>query len=127
MRKLLCVKAPDEPADIKVVGLSGTTALLTWLPPNFPNGIITKYTLYWKTEDSKQTKEKVVAHRPTYGEDEFTQKLRGLDESGRYSFWVTAHTNAGIGKPSRTVSMKMSSILWTQCAKAFRFQHSCEP
>lgn len=38
--------APGPPADIKVVVMSSSSLLVSWLPPLEPNGIVTKYNLY---------------------------------------------------------------------------------
>jgi len=34
---------PEAPADIKVVSSSSQSLYISWLPPNEPNGVITKY------------------------------------------------------------------------------------
>ncbi|CAL8129128.1 unnamed protein product [Orchesella dallaii] len=105
---------PDEPADIKVVPLSGTSVLLSWLPPSFPNGIITKYFLFWKLEDGDQIKEKVFIPPSSSSsfqleEDQFFQEIRRLQAFKQYSFWVKASTNAGIGNASRLEKILLSS------------------
>jgi len=37
---------PSVPADIKAVVSSKRSILVSWLPPELPNGVIKKYTLY---------------------------------------------------------------------------------
>lgn len=43
---LVGVAAPGAPADIKVAVSSSNSLVVSWLPPNDPNGLITKYNLY---------------------------------------------------------------------------------
>lgn len=40
---------PGAPADIKAVVMSSDTILVSWKPPLHSNGIITKFTLYWRS------------------------------------------------------------------------------
>ncbi|CAL8129109.1 unnamed protein product [Orchesella dallaii] len=92
---------PEEPADLKVALLSATSALVSWLRPRHSNGIITKYTVFWKAEDSEQMKEKsVFISDAGEEEDEFFQEIRRLKDSTKYSIWVKASTSIGIGRAS---------------------------
>lgn len=40
------VLVPSSPVDIKVMVSSPQSLLVSWLPPNEANGILTKYNLY---------------------------------------------------------------------------------
>ncbi|KAF8774513.1 Down syndrome cell adhesion molecule-like [Argiope bruennichi] len=40
---------PGPPADIKAVVMSSDTILVSWKPPLHSNGLITKFTLYWRS------------------------------------------------------------------------------
>lgn len=105
---------PDEPQDIKVVLSTQTAVLITWLPPERPNGVIQKYTIFWKSDDSEQVKEKqFVPLSPgttstTLDVEQLFLEIRRLKEKNQYSFWVTAATNSGAGRASRTETVQMS-------------------
>lgn len=45
--KLIClVTVPEPPAGLKSILISPNIALISWIPPKYPNGQITHYTLY---------------------------------------------------------------------------------
>ncbi|ODM92162.1 Down syndrome cell adhesion molecule-like protein Dscam2 [Orchesella cincta] len=104
---------PEEPADIKVVSLSSTSALVSWLPPTSSNGVITKYTVFWKSGESETVKEKqvVISSESNSEEDEFHLEIRRLRESLPYSVWVKASTSVGTGRATRTETFQLSSLL----------------
>ncbi|CAL8129113.1 unnamed protein product [Orchesella dallaii] len=123
---------PEEPADLKVALLSATSALVSWLRPRHSNGIITKYTVFWKAEDSEQMKEKSVFISDAGAEeDEFFQEIRRLKDSVQYSAFVMASTSIGVGRSSHietfTVGTKVpariasfSSVRNTEIGHNFR-------
>lgn len=39
---------PGAPAAVKVVATSTTSLLVSWLPPNRPNGPILRYTVFYR-------------------------------------------------------------------------------
>lgn len=41
---------PDAPTSVKALVMSADSILVSWLPPDRPNGIITQYTVYFKEE-----------------------------------------------------------------------------
>uniref|UniRef100_A0A1B0GKQ0 Down syndrome cell adhesion molecule-like protein Dscam2 n=2 Tax=Lutzomyia longipalpis TaxID=7200 RepID=A0A1B0GKQ0_LUTLO len=80
--------APEAPADIKVVVSSPQSLFVSWLPPNEPNGVITKYNLYTRV---------------------LSYEAKGLQAHVEYQFWVTASTRVGEGKSSRVASQITSN------------------
>lgn len=52
-KKLICscfFSVPDAPTSVKALVMSADSILVSWLPPDRPNGIITQYTVYFKEE-----------------------------------------------------------------------------
>ncbi|KAJ9581127.1 hypothetical protein L9F63_023697, partial [Diploptera punctata] len=90
---------PSEPAGIKAVVMDKETILLSWKPPRYPNGIVTKYKVYMRPLDdlglAKDNFE--VPSQETY------YTITHLILNHRYEFWVTAYTIIGQGPPSRHV------------------------
>jgi hypothetical protein len=99
---------PEEPGDLKVLSTSSTSVLVSWLMPRHPNGIMTKYTIYWKAEDAESVKEK--SYVPGFADEEqLTTEVRRLRENHKYTFWVTGTTTAGTGKPSKLQTVVLTS------------------
>ncbi|XP_006825869.1 cell adhesion molecule DSCAM-like [Saccoglossus kowalevskii] len=93
---------PEEPADVKAHSQSPTSVMLSWLPPLYPNGIITKYTVYtrYKEGNTEMTEELVLAPPPVT----LYHTITNLQTNYEYDFWVTASTIVGEGIPSRIVT-----------------------
>nr|CAD7427386.1 unnamed protein product [Timema monikensis] len=103
------------PAEIKVVVSSSQSLLVSWLPPNDPNGVLTKYNLYTRIATS------VLLSRIVDGRDELNHAKRnlpsqhtsyeskGLQQHVEYQFWVTASTRVGEGHSSRVVAQVPTS------------------
>ncbi|CAL8129108.1 unnamed protein product [Orchesella dallaii] len=101
---------PEEPADLKVFLSSANSSLVSWLPPRHSSGIITKYTVFWKSEDSEHLKEKSVFTSDFNAEvDEFFTGLRRLKDSTKYSVWVKASTSIGTGRASQIETFTVGS------------------
>jgi Down syndrome cell adhesion protein 1 len=90
-----------------VLASGPNSAIVSWLPPSHPNGIITKYKITWKSEDPEGVKEKY--HSPSIEEDQMFMEVRRLKENKRYSFWVTPATSLGFGRPTAMESVMISS------------------
>jgi len=104
------IVVPAEPADLKVLSTSASSALVSWLPPVYPNGIMRKYTIYWKADDTESSvKEKSFAPSGSPDEEELSLEIRRLRENQKYTFWVTGTTSAGTGKSSKLKSVLISS------------------
>nr|XP_027238254.1 Down syndrome cell adhesion molecule-like protein Dscam2 [Penaeus vannamei] len=96
---------PDAPTSVKALVMSADSILVSWLPPDRPNGIITQYTVYFKEEgksDSEAEQEKLLSSQLNY-------EANGLKQRDEYVFWVTASTTIGEGEKSESVHLKLSS------------------
>ncbi|XP_073841216.1 cell adhesion molecule Dscam2-like [Musca autumnalis] len=93
--------APEAPADIKVVVSSPQSLYVSWLPPNEPNGVITKYNLYTRVVNGREelnNEKRSLPSQQTYYE------AKNLHPHMEYQFWVTASTRVGEGKSSKVSS-----------------------
>ncbi|XP_040563720.1 cell adhesion molecule Dscam2 isoform X2 [Lepeophtheirus salmonis] len=88
---------PGQPAKVKTFPLSDRSILVSWLPPQEPNGIIVSYTLYTRIRTGTPS---------THGEPKGGTPIRrtarhfvvnGLKQSFYYQFWITASTKYGEG------------------------------
>ncbi|CAL8103483.1 unnamed protein product [Orchesella dallaii] len=88
---------PSPPSSIKALVSSRRSILVSWLPPEFPNGRIEKYTLYSRQMDLTKVEKKFLqAH-------EIKHEFSTLKEGQAYEFWVTASTKIGEGTPTSRV------------------------
>ncbi|XP_055627630.1 cell adhesion molecule Dscam2 isoform X4 [Toxorhynchites rutilus septentrionalis] len=98
--------APEAPADIKIAISSQSSLYVSWLPPNEPNGIITKYNLYVRAvngrEELSNDKRNVPSHTLFF-------EAKQLQSHTEYQFWVSASTRVGEGKSTRVVSQMASN------------------
>jgi hypothetical protein len=81
---------------------------VSWLPPRFPNGIITKYRVAWKSDDLEGVKDRYYV---TSGNEDqqMLMEVRRLKENKRFTFWVTPATSLGLGKPSEMLDVTVSN------------------
>ncbi|XP_046991954.1 Down syndrome cell adhesion molecule-like protein Dscam2 [Schistocerca americana] len=95
---------PGPPAAMKAFSLTSDSILVSWLPPENPNGIITQYTIYCngKHHLSKPMKFQV-------GATTFVHEVRGLRELEQFEFWVTASTSVGEGESPKPVTQAPNS------------------
>ncbi|XP_026832516.1 Down syndrome cell adhesion molecule-like protein Dscam2 isoform X3 [Drosophila erecta] len=92
---------PEAPADIKVVSSSSQSLYISWLPPNEPNGVITKYSLYTRVVNGR---EELNNEKRSLPSQQAYYEAKGLHPHMEYQFWVTASTRVGEGKSSRVSS-----------------------
>ncbi|XP_038217932.1 Down syndrome cell adhesion molecule-like protein Dscam2 [Zerene cesonia] len=94
---------PGPPADIKVLVLSSSSLLISWKPPDQPNGEILYYTVYVKPIglSGGVTLSQRVGGARTWAE------ARGLP-AAPHEAWVAAHTRAGAGPPSKRLTQTPS-------------------
>ncbi|XP_076367083.1 cell adhesion molecule Dscam1-like isoform X2 [Tachypleus tridentatus] len=92
--------APSAPADIKAVVVSKDTIWVVWKPPSRPNGIITNYSLFWRSAANGHKNATVIPVQA----GQLDYKVSGFQEGSRNEFWVTASTSRGEGDPTRVVS-----------------------
>lgn len=74
---------------------------VSWLPPNEPNGIVTKYNLYTRVVNGR---EELNHEKRTVSAQVQTYEATGLQAHIEYQYWVTASTRVGEGKSSTVVS-----------------------
>lgn len=89
---------PEAPAAIKALKSGSQTVMVSWLPPSQPNGVISKYTVYYREiYGSIPKKEDVSQH-------ELSFEVFGLNSNTPYEFWVSASADWGEGKTTESVS-----------------------
>lgn len=98
--------APEAPSDIKVVVSSPSSLYVSWLPPNEPNGIITKYILYSRDVNGR---EELNHDKKTLPSQQLYYEAKNLQSLIEYQFWVSASTRIGEGHSSRVVSAMTST------------------
>uniref|UniRef100_A0A6B2E762 Putative down syndrome cell adhesion molecule 2 isoform r n=1 Tax=Phlebotomus kandelakii TaxID=1109342 RepID=A0A6B2E762_9DIPT len=98
--------APEAPAEIKVVVSSPQSLFVSWLPPNEPNGVITKYNLYTRVVNGR---EEINNEKRNLPSQQLSYEAKGLQAHVEYQFWVTASTRVGEGKSSRVASQITSN------------------
>jgi Down syndrome cell adhesion protein 1 len=97
---------PEAPSDIKIVVSSSTSLYVSWLPPIFSNGVITKYNLYTRQvngRDELHNEKKTINALQSYYE------ATNLMPHVEYQFWVSSSTRVGEGKSSKVVSLSTSN------------------
>nr|CAD7459082.1 unnamed protein product [Timema tahoe] len=97
---------PGAPAEIKVVVSSSQSLLVSWLPPNDPNGVLTKYNLYTRIVDGRDELNHAKRNLPS---QHTSYESKGLQQHVEYQFWVTASTRVGEGHSSRVVAQVPTS------------------
>nr|XP_045611137.1 Down syndrome cell adhesion molecule-like protein Dscam2 isoform X3 [Procambarus clarkii] len=96
---------PESPTSVKALVMSADSILVSWLPPERPNGIITQYTVYYKEHgksDVETVQQKLLPSTLSY-------EATGLKRRDDYVFWVTASTTVGEGEMSQLVHLKLSN------------------
>ncbi|XP_076062140.1 Down syndrome cell adhesion molecule 1 isoform X8 [Oratosquilla oratoria] len=96
---------PEAPTSVKALVMSAESILVSWQPPERPNGIITQYTVYFK-EHGKADSD---AHPKKLPPSQKSYEATGLKHRDDYVFWVTASTTFGEGEPSQPVHLKLSN------------------
>ncbi|XP_065340871.1 cell adhesion molecule Dscam1 isoform X26 [Cloeon dipterum] len=102
--------APEPPSALKALVMSESSILVSWKPPEQPNGIVTQYTVYFREEtpvegearENAPKSEKVPPFQMSY-------EASGLKKKTNYEFWVTASTNIGEGQQSKSVILAPST------------------
>ncbi|XP_069678028.1 cell adhesion molecule Dscam1 isoform X19 [Periplaneta americana] len=98
---------PEAPNAVKALVMSGDSILVSWKPPEQPNGIVSQYTVYVR-EDSEEAKDEEPKGTkvPPF---QMSFEASDLKKKERYEFWVTASTIIGEGQPSKSVSLSPSN------------------
>ncbi|KAK5645477.1 hypothetical protein RI129_006777 [Pyrocoelia pectoralis] len=107
---------PEAPVSIKALVMSTTSILISWKPPQEPNGIVEQYTVYVREAGLAETEEvnsestpKTQKIVPNIKNQNLSFQAKDLDNKLKYEFWVTASTNIGEGQASKSVVMTPSA------------------
>ncbi|XP_047735527.1 Down syndrome cell adhesion molecule-like protein Dscam2 [Hyalella azteca] len=101
---------PSAPESIKAVAVGPHSAIVAWRPPLRTNGLVTKYTVRWRTPaDAKTWPSDLVSTKVVDGEER-TTTVHDLPQEA-IEFWVTASTEAGQGERSNVVTVHPSNVV----------------
>ncbi|CAG7820907.1 unnamed protein product, partial [Allacma fusca] len=95
----MLIAVPSAPAGLKAVVSSRRSVLISWLPPETPNGRINKFTLYIRFMEGTKIEKRILE-----GED-YYYEAAGLKEGQAYEFWLTASTRMGEGDSTPRVQI----------------------
>ncbi|CAH3043649.1 unnamed protein product, partial [Porites evermanni] len=89
-----------------VTALNSTSVLVEWerVPKESRNGIITKYTIYYRDE-LKKAEGTMVFKRPNE-----TAIINGLRQQAEYSFWIVAATSKGNSPLSNAIKATTDAV-----------------
>ncbi|GLG93666.1 Tyrosine-protein phosphatase Lar [Gryllus bimaculatus] len=90
---------PGEPEEIKALVMDDETILLSWKPPQYPNGRIRKYKVYMRSLDGGGLAKDNFDLPP----EQTYYSITHLKLHHRYEFWVRALTAVGEGDPSHRI------------------------
>ena len=83
------VLVPSEVQSLEIVSFNSSSVTLQWRRPEFPNGVVTHYSVQLNENDIVNISSNVLMY--TNG---------GLSPDTVYVLQLTAHTGAGAGPPS---------------------------
>ncbi|XP_059143240.1 cell adhesion molecule DSCAM-like [Physella acuta] len=90
---------PDAPSNIIALATNDSAIIVAWTQPARPNGIITKYSLYFNNESSPEVTDVLFELSPNVTNYMMGGLARGVD----YAFRVTASTAMGEGKSTKYI------------------------
>ena len=82
---------PSEPQQLEILLITSTSVTLQWMPPKYPNGAITRYSVHF---DGRSIDE--------FGDKEsnkITGTIEELSPNTEYVIKMKAHTQVGPGPP----------------------------
>ncbi|CAL4225443.1 unnamed protein product, partial [Meganyctiphanes norvegica] len=100
---VICSTAQDVPeavSGIKAVVSGPQTVMVSWLPPEHPNGRITHYTVHWTLATARTRPHTVRLEKHTHH-----HKIIKLMQK-KYEVWVKASTEVGEGPSSKVVKVE---------------------
>ncbi|XP_046683014.1 Down syndrome cell adhesion molecule-like protein Dscam2 [Homalodisca vitripennis] len=100
---------PDPPANIKAMLESPDIAVVAWLPPTHPNGIILKYGIYIRVMDGGHQIDIKNMQQPPSSLDHLRYTFPGLKKRHVYEFFVTAFTKVGESQSTSVASVTPST------------------
>ena len=83
--------APSEPQQLEVVTITSTSVTLQWMPPKYPNGIITQYSIHYDKIDIDDFGNKFS--------DKMIGTIERLSPDTVYLLKMKAYTRIGPGPP----------------------------
>ena len=93
---------PSAPCSLEVDTVTSTSVTLQWMPPDFPNGVITKYSIEYNGKFIDEFGGKVS--------DKMMGTIEGLSSDTAYVLELKAYTRIGAG-PSASVTEKTRKLL----------------
>ena len=84
---------PSEPKLLEAVTVASTSVTLQWMPPEFPNGVITHYSIHYNGMDIDN-----FASNANIS-DRMIGTVDGLSPNIMYVFEMKAYTVMGAGPP----------------------------
>ena len=86
----LCVE-PSEPQQLEIDSVSSTSVTLRWMPPKYPNGVITKYSVHCDGVD--------IDKFGDVSDDNMIGTVERLSPNSVYILKMKAYTQVGSGPP----------------------------
>ena len=101
---MMCISfvAPSEPQDLEIVAVTSTTVTLQWMPPRYPNGVITHYAIQY---DGRS-----IDAFGDYESGKMVGRIDGLIPDTEYVIEMKAYTRVGSG-PSFSLPVKTCKLL----------------
>ena len=93
---------PSEPQDLEIVTVTSTSGTLQWMPPKYPNGIITCYAI--------QCDGRSIDAFGDYVSGKMIGRIDGLIPDTEYVIEMKAYTRVGSG-PSFSLPVKTCKLL----------------
>ncbi|CAK1540390.1 unnamed protein product [Leptosia nina] len=120
---------PSSPEKIKALAYSSDSVLVSWLPPQHPNGIISHYTVYYREAGRLGKHSSFTVSAEKNQEIELMFQVRNLMENQLYEFWVSATTGSGEGESTLVVGQGPSARIPAKIAsfggvRSVRLGHS---
>ena len=83
--------APSEPQALEIVTDTSTSLTLQWMPPKYPNGVITRYSIHHDKIDIDVFGNKFL--------DKMIGTIERLSPDTEYVLKLKAYTRVGVGPP----------------------------
>lgn len=99
---------PDAPERIKSVVNSENSAIISWLPPRRPNGVLQKYTVYIRVLEKGQ---EVDIYDTVLPAQNHHYEAKDLKSRESYEAWITASTKIGQGPSTPVLKITSSNVI----------------
>lgn len=94
---------PSRPRSIQIISQSPDSLLITWQPPDIPNGNITSYTLSVVAVETHAYNILPPIESEVQGATSNSTILKGLQPGTKYNISISASNTQGIGKPAYAI------------------------